>query len=412
MFMPNDFGNGGGAPQGMGGPFDLQAQLAALPPQIRAQVMARMGMPGQGGMQAGLPDQGMNQTGPMPPPQGGMRPGLPGQGSQSGPMGGGGNSAIDPRTGQPWDRNIGPTARSRVLSQQPAPGSGPIQGGRAPMGPGSMTPDQSQFMQDYNGGGGGQIFGGGPSGRAGELGLINTPITQLPVADMGDNRLNRGAFPGAYGGPHDYWGDGNGGAPAPGRFPPMPSKGQSPGMPSRGGQPGGENGQEPWLQGVMLPQDIGPGSANERARAALKAQWEAKNGPWQGPSAQPGKGPEMGMGQAPVPAPGGGNVLNPMPAPISRPIGNARGPQMNATDRAAAIAADKAMVGGAPPYVGKPKPMPQTDPPVAGTATDVKPLVGKPKPLPAPTPQQDPLQGGTKPKPKPKPTLGRNYGPK
>lgn len=41
-------------------------------------------------------------------------------------------------------------------------------------------------------------------------------------------------------------------------------------------------GQPPWLEGQMLPMDIGPGSANERAQASLKAQWEAKNGPWQG----------------------------------------------------------------------------------------------------------------------------------
>lgn len=279
MFMPNDFGNGGGAPQGMGGPFDLQAQLAALPPQIRAQVMARMGMPGQGGMQAGLPDQGMNQTGPMPPPQGGMRPGLPGQGSQSGPI-------MDPRQGPP-----GPP------QPMPAPGSGPV--------------------------------GGNPWGRS-QAGPVTGQLNAQGLA----------AQQGIYG------------------------------------------GFDPGRQGQM--------------------------GPMPPPQMQPPKGPEMGMGQAPVPAPGGGNVLNPMPAPIARPIGNARGPQMNATDRAAAIAADKAMVGGAPPYVGKPKPMPQTDPPVGGTATDVKPLVGKP----APSPQQDPLQGATKPKPKPKPTLGRNYGPK
>jgi len=193
-----------------------------------------------------------------------------------------------------------------------------------------------------------------------------------------------------------------------------------------------QNIRDLWANGGKSP--FGGGQAG--------GQLGVSNGPWQGPSAQPGKGPEMGMGGGkdpgygyaigatvgakpfwtgppgtePPPAdwgkgtpmPGGGNVLNPMPAPVARPIGNARGPQMNATDRAAAIAADKAMVGGAPPYVGKPKPMPQTDPPVGGTATDVKPLVGKP----APSPQQDPLQGATKPKPKPKPTLGRNYGPK
>lgn len=47
----------------------------------------------------------------------------------------------------------------------------------------------------------------------------------------------------------------------------------------RGGQSGG---QPPWLVGKMLPMDIGPGSANERAQAALRAEWEAKNGPWQG----------------------------------------------------------------------------------------------------------------------------------
>jgi len=372
MFMPNDFGNGGGAPQGMGGPFDLQAQLAALPPQIRAQVMARMGIPG-GGMQPGMPDQGMNQTGaPMPPPQGGMRPGLPGQGSQSGPMGGGGNSAIDPRTGQPWDRNIGPTARSRVLSQQPAPGSGPIQGGRAPMGPGSMTPDQSQFMQDYNGGGGGQIFGGGPSGRAGE-----------GVPAGWDGRAVDSGFSGPIpgGGPSGRAGELMS-APGPGA--------SGPGMPvfsdfndrGRGGQMGGPKGP-----GYVGPADTG------------------------GQIFMPGdpRAPQGGDLKNPLTAgPGGGNTLTSMPAPV--PNGNARPfrPQMSATDRAAAIAADKAMVGGAPPYVGKPKPMPQTDPPVGGTATDVKPLVGKP----APSPQQDPLQGATKPKPKPKPTLGRNYGPK
>lgn len=44
----------------------------------------------------------------------------------------------------------------------------------------------------------------------------------------------------------------------------------------------GGGGQPPWLQGKMLPMDIGPGSANERAQAALRAEWEAKNGPWQG----------------------------------------------------------------------------------------------------------------------------------
>ena len=47
----------------------------------------------------------------------------------------------------------------------------------------------------------------------------------------------------------------------------------------RGGQSGG---QPPWLVGKVLPMDIGPGSANERAQAALRAEWEAKNGPWQG----------------------------------------------------------------------------------------------------------------------------------
>lgn len=47
------------------------------------------------------------------------------------------------------------------------------------------------------------------------------------------------------------------------------------------------NGQEPWLAGKMLPQDIGPGSANEMARAGLRGEWEARNGPWQG-------GPRMG----------------------------------------------------------------------------------------------------------------------
>lgn len=44
----------------------------------------------------------------------------------------------------------------------------------------------------------------------------------------------------------------------------------------------GRGGQPPWLVGKMLPMDIGPGSANERAQAALRAEWEAKNGPWQG----------------------------------------------------------------------------------------------------------------------------------
>jgi len=51
----------------------------------------------------------------------------------------------------------------------------------------------------------------------------------------------------------------------------------------------GGGGQPPWLQGRFLPMDIGPGSANERARAALRADWEAKNGPWQG-------GPMMSTG--------------------------------------------------------------------------------------------------------------------
>lgn len=91
------------------------------------------------------------------------------------------------------------------------------------------------------------------------------------------------------GGPHDYWGDGNGGAPAPGRFGSPPSKQNPNGTPGwdtpewNKMHPGGKgSGQPPWLEGQMLPMDIGPGSANERAQSALKAQWEAKNGPWLG----------------------------------------------------------------------------------------------------------------------------------
>ena len=267
MFMPNDFGNGGGAPQqGSGGPFDLQAQLAQLPPQIRAQVMARMGMPGQGGMQANTPDQGQNQM------FNGMQAITPDQGM---------NQIRGQRQGPP-----GPP------QPMPAPGSGPI-AGRSQMGPVTGTPT------------------GRPMGMGG----------------------------------------------------PMPG-------------------------------------AMERGMGAGQADFS--------------KGPQVGMGQAPVPD--GGNVLTSMPAPV--PNGNARPfrPQMSATDRAAAIAADRQMVGGAPPNVGKPQTPGMTDPPqieptVTGTATDVKPpVVGKPGPMPpTPSPQQDPLQ---KPKPKPKPTLGRNYGPK
>lgn len=341
MFMPNDGRYGGDPPMQQGGqPFDLQARLAQLPPEIRVQVMARMGMPG-GGMQAGLPDQGMNQTGPMPPGQGGMQPnagwdwqhpqnnpqgingslnpprggmqaGLPGQGAQSGPMGNGGNSAIDPRTGQPWDRNIGPTARSRVLSQQqPTAASG------------SAIPGSSDVPQNIR-----DLWANGgwsPSGDAG-FGGAPTPVFRDHSTEPRNSEF-RNRFGGA------------------------------------------------------MPVDPGFGRIYDGDPRAT-----------------------------PVKPGDGGPVLNTMPAPVARPIGNARParPQMSAADRASAIAADKAMVGGAPPYVGKPKPMPQTDPPVAGTATDVKPLVGKP----APSPQQDPLQGNTKPKPKPKPTLGRNYGPK
>lgn len=394
MFMPNDFGNGGGAPQGMGGPFDLQAQLAALPPEIRAQVMARMGIPG-GGMQAGLPDQGMNQTGPMPP-QGGMRPGLPGQGAQSGPMRGGGNSAIDPRTGQPWDRNIGPTARSRVLSQQQptaasgsaipgsaAQGSGPMAGGRGPMGPGAMTPEQQMYMQNYNDPGG-QIFGGGPSGRSGN----GMPPGMGASIESGKDPVGQGIMPGGM-----------------------------MGMPSRGGampiSDVPQNIRDLWANGGRSP--FGDGQAG---------------GQLGGPQMRPGyNGPADSMGLLNMdPAKPGGNTLHTMPAPAPAPAGgpsvmpmpaivNKGRNYMSPDERAAAIAADKAMVGGAPPYVGKPKPMGQTDPPVTGTANDVKPYVGKPKPapMPAPTPQQGGpggLQspGGTKPKPKPKPpTLGRNY---
>lgn len=390
MFMPNDFGNGGGAPQqGSGGPFDLQAQLAQLPPQIRAQVMARMGMPGQGGMQAGMPDQGMNQTGPMPP-QGGMRPGLPGQGSQGQMPPPGGGSSINPQTGQPWDRNIGPGMRQRILaqSQQPAPGSGPIAGGN-PFGNSQAGPVTGQWNERGLGAQQG-IYGGGPSGRAGELGLINSPITQQPVADMGDNRLNRG-----------------GKDPGSGNI--FINRGYDP----RNG-PGGtgtvfyppENGEQYRDMNGQMGGPKGPGSGTLTQLPGQGWPSAGDKGPL-----PPGSGQMLGDSGF-----GGGNTLHSMPAPV--PNGNARPfrPQMSATDRAAAIAADRQMVGGAPPYVGKPKPMtdpPQTEPPVTGTATDVKPVVGKPKPMPpTPSPQQDPLQGATKPKPKPKPTLGRNYGPK
>lgn len=65
-----------------------------------------------------------------------------------------------------------------------------------------------------------------------------------------------------------------------------PGRWGNPGM-TRGGDIGfgedpnkryGGGSAAPWLDGKILPMDIGPGSANQRAQDSLRAEWEAKNG--------------------------------------------------------------------------------------------------------------------------------------
>lgn len=133
----------------------------------------------------------------------------------------------------------------------PGQGQGPMPVGTKPL----PTPNVNQKPNSSGGGledwiknhPNGQIYDEGPWGGG------------RPKADMGDNRLYRDPST-QPGNPEfrNFRGD-------------LGGKGSGAGYQ-----------QPPWLEGRMLPMDIGPGSANERAQAALKAEWEAKNGPWQG----------------------------------------------------------------------------------------------------------------------------------
>lgn len=289
--------------------------------------------------------------------------------------------------------------------RRPAPGSPRRRGGRFPGGPaGGGGGMRSMPMPTLGGGYGGvppeileraagpilgNARGVAPAGRGGVI------SNSLP----GDDSSMRGAR----GGPaemgrtfQDRFAGQPGGPTLGGKFPPQ----------ARGGRMGGsrppDDGFESWLQegGFMLPQDFGPGSANERARAALRERYDRERGggPPSGPIMAPPMAPPRmthadilaryadqmanrpaGIPQGPprpgpigppTPGPGGvglgpGNVPPPIPMPYNVPpigVGNELPPSPSTNSNPFPMGGGPGGGGGVNPHPGPVGP-PQQQPP-------------------------------------------------
>lgn len=106
--------------------------------------------------------------------------------------------------------------------------------------PGGMGPGGQDPM--YGGAGTGPSYGGGPKGASDVS--YGAPVQRGP-GRWGNPGMTRGGDIGFGEDPNKRYGGGS---------------------------------AAPWLDGKILPMDIGPGSANQRAQDSLRAEWEAKNG--------------------------------------------------------------------------------------------------------------------------------------